>query len=960
MTVFRAIALCLVVAIWGGFPGNAQPGCGDPAGICTQASESGFPLVRDGLPASIHVDANDWSGVLRAAADLRADLAVIGGKDGELVTWEKGSPASGMIVIVGTLGQSDLIDTLVEDGRLDVADIQGRWEAYTQTIIQEPFPGVESALIVAGSDKRGTIYGIYDLSERAGVSPWHWWADVPPDRQANLTVLPGVNTDMPEVKYRGIFLNDENPALYGWANETFGGFNKDFYEKVFELILRQRGNYLWPAMWGKAFWDDDPENGATADLYGVVIGTSHHEPLMRAHVEWERYGEGAWDYTSNAASLQAFWRGGMERIDDKEAIVTVGMRGDGDEAMTGGTAIALLERIVSDQRQIIEDVTGRPAQAQPQLWALYKEVQDYYDQGMQVPDDITLLFADDNWGNIRRLPSPGDKRPGGYGVYYHFDYVGGPRNYKWLNTTQIERVWEQMLLAWEYDATEIWIVNVGDLKPMELPISFFLDFAWDPEDWPLERLPDYTQEWAGQQFGLKYAEEASELLNLYTKYNARRKPELLDAETYSVENYREFERVVADYNALAARADTLLQKMPLERRDAFLQLVWFPVHASANLNELYFATALNHLYAEQGRSDTNAMADRVAELFARDAELTRIYHEEIAGGKWNHMMSQTHIGYTSWQQPDEQTVPETLRRKAGGRPKLGVAIEGNRNVWPKTGGAAILPQSDSINRQARHFEVFNRGGGAAPFTVSTDRNWLNVSETEGRAEKTRRIDIDINWKIVPEGHSVGIIKVRSGWWNVTTIRVPVYKPQSGDVAGEYFSGKGVLSIPAAIPTRRVEGDGVAWRVIPNLGHEGDSIAAFPRTHKSFAPDGKAPRIEYDVHLPGDGKFEIVVDLAPTLDFQGKGGSQFAVSLDDQPVQIINANGDLEPSEGIWNSVVANNRISKTIHVSAETSGSHTVKLWLMDPGLAFQSVRIGRKGMPDSYLAPPYSARVPQ
>ncbi|HEX4851279.1 MAG TPA: glycosyl hydrolase 115 family protein, partial [Puia sp.] len=326
-------------------------------------------------------------------------------------------------------------------------------------------------------------------------------------------------------------------------------------EKVFELILRLKGNYLWPAMWGNAFYDDDSLNKKTADDFGIVIGTTHHEPLLRAHDEWRRYGKGPWNYDSNENVLKDFWRKGVERALNTETIVSVGMRGDGDKPMTEGTAISLLERIVKDQREIVADVTGKPASETPQLWALYKEVQDYYDKGMRVPDDITLLLCDDNWGNIRKLPKPGDKkREGGYGIYYHFDYVGDPRNYKWLNTNQVERTWEQMHLAYEYGVDRIWIVNVGDIKPMEFPISFFLDYAWNPKKWNEKNLPDYYVQWASRQFGEQHAKEIAYLIARYTLFNSRRKPELLSPETYSLTNYEEADRVVNEYKQLERQA----------------------------------------------------------------------------------------------------------------------------------------------------------------------------------------------------------------------------------------------------------------------------------------------------------------------------------------------------------------------------------------------------------------------
>src|SRR4030042_422944 len=372
----------------------------------------------------------------------------------------------------------------------------------------------------------------------------------------------------PAVKYRGIFIHDEAPALSGWVYENYGGFNHQFYTRVFELILRLKANFLWPAMWGRAFYDDDPLNPKLADEYGVVIGTSHHEPMMRAHDEWRRYGSGPWNYEANENKLKEFWREGIQRMGSYESIVTLALRGDGDEPMSEESNIALLERIVSDQRDILKETTGKNPEEIPQVWALYKEEQEYYDKGMRVPDDVTLLLCDDNWGNIRKLPPQNEKkRTGGYGIYYHFDYVGGPRNYKWLNTNTIPRIWEQMHLAYQYGADKIWIVNVGDIKPMEFPIEFFLDYARNPEAWNAENLDEYTVLWAKQYFGEEFEAEIAEILSKYTKYNSRRKPELLSPETYSLINYREAETVVREYNSLAYEAALIYHQIPEEFRD---------------------------------------------------------------------------------------------------------------------------------------------------------------------------------------------------------------------------------------------------------------------------------------------------------------------------------------------------------------------------------------------------------
>lgn len=626
--------------------------------IVNQASAENFPLVSKGKTASILISKTDFSGVLKVAGHLENDIFQVSDLHPKQISAI--SEARDFVVIIGTLGKSKIIDQLAKEGKINANELRGKWEKFTTQIVENPFKGIKKALVIAGSDKRGTIYGIYDLSNQIGVSPWYYWADVPIKKQSELHVVPGIHSQgEPKVKYRGIFINDEAPALSGWAFEKYGGFNSKFYDKVFELILRMKGNYLWPAMWGRMFYVEDPQNAVLANEYGIVMGTSHHEPLTRAHAEWGK-SNGKWDFNTNSEALINFWKDGIKRMGNNETIVTVGMRGDGDEPMTEGTAIGLLENIVKTQRNIIAEITNKPAEETPQMWALYKEVQDYYDKGMTVPDDITLLLCDDNWGNIRKLPELDSKpRKGGYGIYYHFDYVGGPRNYKWINTNQIERIWEQMDLAYQYGVDKIWIVNVGDIKPMEFPIEFFLDMAWNPEKFNAGNLDQYYVNWAKENFGDQNTNDIAEILKLYTKYNSRRKPELLDSKTYSITNYNEAEKVVEDYKKLVQKANSINKKLHPEYKDAFYQLVLFPVLASSNLIEMYVAVAKNQLYASQGRASANLYAEKVKELFGRDSLLTNYYHTKLANGKWNHIMSQTHIGYDNWQQPDKNIIPQT-------------------------------------------------------------------------------------------------------------------------------------------------------------------------------------------------------------------------------------------------------------------------------------------------------------
>ncbi len=629
--------------------------------VAFQAKGRSFCVASKSKVTPILVSKDDNKGVIRATSDLQSDVERVTGRKPQLLN-ELSQQET--LIIVGTLGKNQWIDALVAQKKIDVQNLKGKWETFVIQTLENPFPNVKKALVIVGSDRRGTIYGIYDLSEQMGVSPWHFWADVPTAKHDEIYVSNGKYSDgEPKVKYRGIFLNDEAPCLAGWTKEKNGGFNQKLYTSIFELILRLKGNYLWPAMWGNAFHVDDPMNPVLADEYGVVIGTSHHEPLMRAHDEWRRFGKGKWDYTTNDSTLRAFWKKSTQERYQYDNIFTVGMRGDGDEPMSQATATALLEKIVGDQRKIMEEVSGKPASEKPQLWALYKEVQDYYDKGMRVPDDITLLLCDDNWGNIRKLPNLTEKpRKGGYGIYYHFDYVGGPRNYKWVNTNPLPRIWEQMNLAYQYKAREIWIVNVGDLKPMEFPISFFLDYAWNPEAWTLDKLPTYSKTWAKATFGEKYASEIATYLDKYAKYNARVKPELLNANTYSLEGENnEWTSVLNDYKALAKAAEETYQKIEPAYKDAYYQLVLYPILACANLNEMYFAQAKNQQAANAKWASTNAWADKVEELFKKDQELSDYFNQSLAGGKWNHFADQTHIGYTYWQQPNKNAVPKVTR-----------------------------------------------------------------------------------------------------------------------------------------------------------------------------------------------------------------------------------------------------------------------------------------------------------
>lgn len=625
--------------------------------------KQGDLLLNANNRVEIYMDTNDCKGVSYAAHALLKDIKSVSGATATLTSdagFLKKADTARPAILVGTIGHSAAIDQLVKQKRINGNLLKGKREKFIITL-------TDGQLVIAGSDRRGTIYGIYELSQQMGVSPWYDWADVPIEHHDSIFVNKGIYTDgEPAVRYRGIFLNDEAPCLTSWVKNTYGTEYGDhrFYQRVFELVLRLRGNMMWPAMWGWAFYADDAENEKTADEMGVVMSTSHHEPMARNHQEYarNRKGWGPWNYQKNKANLQKFFREGIERMKGTEQIVTIGMRGDGDEAMSEEADTKLMTNIINDQRKIIADVTGKKASETPQVWALYKEVLDYYDKGMKVPDDVTLLLCDDNWGNVRRVPNAKErKHKGGWGLYYHVDYVGAPRNSKMLNVTPVQNPWEQLTLAYENGIDRLWILNVGDLKPMEYPISQFMDMAWNPHKYSANNITRHTRDWCAQQFGESQADEAARILNLICKYNGRCTPEMLDKNTYSLEN-GEWQEVVNQYLKIEADALRQYNCLPAAYHDAYRQIILFPIEVMSNLHQMYFAQAMNNQLYEQGNPKANIWADECENHFKRDSLICDEYNHKMAGGKWNGMMTQKHIGYTSWNDAFEKdTCPKLFR-----------------------------------------------------------------------------------------------------------------------------------------------------------------------------------------------------------------------------------------------------------------------------------------------------------
>ncbi|SFW83447.1 glycosyl hydrolase 115 family protein [Amycolatopsis australiensis] len=991
----------------------ALAGAGSVAGAGLAAAGTGFPLVAGGAAATLVVSPDDLPGVRRVAGDLAADVERVTGIRPAVTDVV---PPRGPVVLIGTLGHSPLVDDLVAAGRLDVRGIAGQWETSLSQV-------VDGRLVLTGSDQRGVIYGVYEVSRRIGVSPWYWWADVPPRRQAELH-LPGERFSLgtPHVKYRGFFVNDENPALGTWAPAYFGpgqapgypnGFNHLFYAKVFETMLRLRANYLWPAVWGRAFAEDDPLNHATAKEYGIVMGTSHEAPMMRGIEEWNRHavpavrdasgtittpghdpygGTGEWSFRRNGEAIKAYWTDGIRRMarEGFEGVVTLGMRGNGDVSLPDGDGIELMREILATER----DILGRElSTGVPQVWTLYKEVQRYWAQGLRPPDDVIVVFTDDNWGNIRKHPDLSlPPRPGGYGLYYHFDYVGGGRNYKWVDTALIANTWEQLHQAIAYGNDRLWVANVGDMKGNELPLQFFLDYAWDPAAWPAERLSTWERQFAGENFGPALASDVAGVLHDYGRLQSRRKPELLNRRItlqpdgtivyddqmtpFSLVNYRELDRVTDEWQDLAARASKISARLPAAWRDAFYELVRYEVQASANLYALRRAEFTNLLYAAQGRASANALAAVTEARFADDLALAEKYNTGIAGGKWNGFQTQPHIDYgdvarygpnAPWQQPEKDNValpdvifPAVRRIDLPPAAALGVAVDGSPEAWPGAPGRPVLPEfSPYQSAPPQYVDVFNRGRAPFRCTVSAGAPWVLVEPRGGRVEEELRMTVRIDWARAPRGTTTVPITV-SGAGESVVVDAVVRNP--GLPAGGFVEAGGYVSMEAEHCSANFGAGPVSWRRIPDLGRTGAGMTPFPVTAASRAP-GTGPRLEYRLTLFTTGPVTVWAYSSPRNNVLQGDGLRYAVAFDDAPPQVVNINkatgADDTTMNRQWERTTSDNvNLTATRHEIA-TPGGHVLKVWMVDPAVVVQKLVVDTGGLRPSYFGPPESLRWP-
>jgi hypothetical protein len=619
-----------------------------------------FLVCANGRVAPIYVSPEDSSTVRLAGNAFAGDVLAVTGKRPKILEATTALRERNL-VIIGTIGHSPLLDRLRKEGHLNTSAIDGKWESAITAVVQHPFPNVESALVIAGSDRRGTAYAVFEVSRRMGVSPWHWWADVQSRHHAFLAVNSGIYVqDSPSVKYRGIFLNDEDWGLRPWAarkmDPQLRNIGPNTYAHIFELLLRLRANTLWPAMHpGTLPFNAVPENAILADSWGIVMGSSHSEALLRNNVgEWSENRDGPWNYQLNAEAINRYWDNRLEVNGKFENFYTMGMRGVHDSGLEASGSLEvkakLVEDVIAEQQELLAKRVGPKPSSIPQVFWLYKESLGLYRAGMKVPDDVTLGWTDDNYGYIRELPDEREQaRSGGSALYYHVSYWGEPHDYLWLCSTPPALMREELSKAWAHGVRRLWILNVGDLKPAEMDTDYFLRMAWNEPATERISQREFLTEWNREQFSQHYADSIARLMEDYYQLNFIRKPEFMGFN----ENDKPVERSAFNpmawgdqnrqrlfaWQKLSAQAEALELRLPPQYRDAYFELTAYPIEAAAAQNAKFLWNDRSYLDAAQSHCDlARTDAGNVHNAQNEIQRLTRKYNS-VAGGKWDGIMS---------------------------------------------------------------------------------------------------------------------------------------------------------------------------------------------------------------------------------------------------------------------------------------------------------------------------------
>ena len=942
-----------------------------------------FTLASPRQTAAILYDASDAAVVKRAAELFAADVEAVTGRRPQLTS---ATGETGPAVIVGTVGGSALIRRLSEAGKIDTAPLEGAWERYLIQTVANPLPGIRKALVIAGSDRRGAAYGLFTLSVLIGVSPWYWWADVPVKKHAALHVdAPPTYSQTPSVRYRGIFLNDEDWGLTPWASQTFeperGNIGPRTYAKVCELLLRLKANYLAPAMHPvSTSFNQIPENKLVADTFAIVMGSTHCEPLLlNTASEWDTQTMGPWNYDKNKEGINRVLTQRVRENSPYENVYTLALRGLHDGAMSTTLPmhekVRMLQQALLDQRQILAENIDRPVETVPQAFTPYKEVLEIYSNGLELPDDVTIVWPDDNYGYMKRLSGVREqRRTGRSGVYYHVSYLGVPHSYLWFSTTPPSLMYEELRKAYDTTADRLWLLNCGDLKGSEMQVSLFLDMAWDIGRFTADNVVTYPARWLAGIFGEAYYDRLEAMTREHLRLAFPRKPEymgwgyhwnrfdhnceqLTDTD-FSFTNYDEAPRRLEAYRKLGARAEALLHEIGDEARPAFYQLVYYPLRGAELMNRMTLGGQRNRWYARQGRAATNAVRDEVQRCYDSLQVITRGYNS-LLGGKWNHMMSmrQNYDGVSAY-----FNLPHLATHDAAGAPRLALQVAGE----DVTGARAFhaLPAFDNYLRRTYPVEIYNRGGGTLAGTAHASEPWVVLSKSAGKTADEERITVGIDWEKAPSGNAVPAQIVFRAGEQSEKVLVSLFNPTApsrAELRGIYVENNGCVSIPAAGCHRVRENDRIKITAVEDLGIEGPALQlGDPTAPLQIFRSRDVPCAEYDFYAFDAGSVDVYTYVLPTFplhadrDFRiGENtntDTKYSVQIADGALATPSSS-HVEYSQVWFESVLRNCAVNKsTLHI--DKPGRHTLRIRVGDPGIVLQKIVLDFGGMKRSYLGP--------
>lgn len=952
----------------------------------------------------ICLEQSAFPGVIRVTEKVAHDVELVSGKKPQILV-EKEIPetleSSGedWTIIAATKGKSSFLKKLEEAGSAELKELEQKRECYAWIFPEIKNRTKSNLLVIAGSDKRGTIYGLFHLSEMLGVSPFVDWCGLMPPKQEKIELREDMAciSKEPSVRYRGFFINDEWPAFGNWCNHNFGGFNAKAYDHVFELLLRLKGNYLWPAMWSARFADDGPGllNAELADEYGIIMGMSHHEPCLRQGEEYKYlrgknsvYGD-AWNFRTNREGITKFWEDGLKRSGKFENVITVGMRGEADTAIMGKNAtlednIQLLRDVLKTQKKLIQEHVNPDLTRVPRMIALYKEVEEFFygDEktkglmGAEELEDVILMLCDDNYGNLRTLPTEEmRKHAGGYGMYYHLDYHGWPVSYEWINSSYLPKIWEQMSMAYDFGVRELWMVNVGDIATQEFPLSFFLDMAYDFDRWGSRALnctQEYTRKWVRQQFGSVEEETQdtiADILEQYTKIIHRRRPEALNPETYHPVQEKESSRIFEEAEQLLKKLQDVyetIEKTNPQNLSAFIALVYYPAFGTMNLVKMQILAGWNHYYANLGAVCANDYVDEVERCMEQDRKAVEMYHQ-MDQGRWYGMGMSQHIGFTHWNE-DECRNPVVMRVIPLKKRSILVAADGTAqhaegSPWLDN----TMKLKDFLNPDCTRASVtlYSRSDLKAEYKVLKKPGWLSVEPMEGWldgvSQKKVRLNLTLIKQRLPETNQDTIqdsleIATPEGKCEIT---VPVYTGNLQDKKNVFVDTMGYLSIEAAHYVNSVPGNykdrQVKFENLQGYGKTNSAMKAFP-SDACTVPGQDAPYLEYQFVLEESGTYEAEFYMQPSNPVTRENQLLYVVRINEEMTETVNAvEKDYQVGDQAekWAEGVLSQIRRQTVSIKCR-AGFNTLRVYHVTPGFVLEKIVIYPMGEKpeESYLGP--------